>query len=62
MTKSPGEKRLYETNKEQPAQLPRTCEYNFDCNLSNIRIAIYNNSVHALHMCKQISRDKAGKP
>ena len=47
MTKSPGEKRLYDTNKEQPAQLPHTCDYNIDCNLPNILIALYNDSVHA---------------
>ena len=51
MTESPGEKRLYETNKDQPAQLPHTFDYIFDCNLWNMRIAIYNDSLHAWHMC-----------
>ena len=27
-----------------------------------MRIAIYNDSLHAWHMCSQTSRDKAGKP
>ena len=58
MTKSPGEKHLYETNKEQPAQLPHDCGYNFDCHLSNMQIAIYNDSVPNLHMCSQISVTK----
>ena len=62
MTKSPGGKRFMKQDKEQPAQLSHPVIIIIDCNLSNLRIAIYIDSVPALHMCSQTSLVKSGPP